>query len=89
MSKKRRNHSPPFKAKAPEAAREERTTAEITPKYDVHANQVPTKANGLQYCEFGAGGLLIPAGLCNRVGATHGVEELVFSRRAARMVRVN
>lgn len=41
MSVKRRNHSPAFKAKvALEAAREDRTTAEIARKYEVHANQV-------------------------------------------------
>jgi len=41
MSSKRRNHSPSFKAKvALEAAREERTTAEIARDYGVHANQV-------------------------------------------------
>jgi len=41
MSRKRRNHSPAFKAKvALEAAREERTTAEIAREYGVHANQV-------------------------------------------------
>lgn len=41
MSKKRRNHSPAFKAKvALEAARNERTTAEIAVEYGVHANQV-------------------------------------------------
>lgn len=41
MSKKRRNHSPAFKAKvALEAARNERTTAEIALEYGVHANQV-------------------------------------------------
>lgn len=41
MSKKRRNHSPVFKAKvALEAAKNERTTAEIALDYGVHANQV-------------------------------------------------
>ena len=41
MSKKRRNHSPAFKAKvALEAARGERTTAELAVEYGVHANQV-------------------------------------------------
>jgi len=41
MNKKRRNHSPAFKAKvALEAARNERTTAEIALEYGVHANQV-------------------------------------------------
>lgn len=37
----RRNHSPAFKAKvALEAARGERTVAEIAKKYEVHPNQV-------------------------------------------------
>lgn len=41
MSVKRRNHSPAFKAKvALEAAREERSTAEVAREYKVHANQV-------------------------------------------------
>ena len=41
MSRKRRNHSPAIKAKiALEAAREERTTAEIARDFGVHANQV-------------------------------------------------
>lgn len=41
MSRKRRNHCPAFKAKvALEAAREERTTAEIACDYGVHANRV-------------------------------------------------
>lgn len=41
MVRKRRNHSPAFKARvALEAAREERTTAEIAREYGLHANQV-------------------------------------------------
>lgn len=41
MKKKRRNHSPEFKAKvALEAAREERTIAELSREYGVHANQI-------------------------------------------------
>lgn len=41
MPRKRRNHSPAFKAEvALEAARVERTTAEIAREYGVHANQV-------------------------------------------------
>jgi transposase-like protein len=37
----RRNHSPAFKAKvALEAARGERTVAEIAKKYEIHPNQV-------------------------------------------------
>lgn len=41
MSRVRLNHGPAFKARvALEAAREERTTAEIAREYGVHANQV-------------------------------------------------
>lgn len=41
MKKKRRNHSPAFKAKvALEAARNEKTTAELSREYGVHANQI-------------------------------------------------
>ena len=41
MKRKRRNHSPEFKAKvALEAAREEKTIAELAREYGVHANQV-------------------------------------------------
>jgi len=41
LVRKRRNHSPAFKARvALEAAREERTTAEIAREYCLHANQV-------------------------------------------------
>ena len=41
MKKNRRNHSPAFKAKvAIEAAKEERTIAELSREYSVHANQV-------------------------------------------------
>ena len=41
MKKKRRNHSPEFKAKvALEAAREEKTIAELSREYGVHANQI-------------------------------------------------
>jgi len=39
--RKRRNHSPKFKAKvALEALREELTMAELAEKYDLHANQI-------------------------------------------------
>ena len=39
--KKRRNHSPKFKAKvALEALREELTMTELAEKYDLHANQI-------------------------------------------------
>ncbi len=41
MKKHRRNHSPAFKAKvALEAAKEERTIAELSRHYGVHANQI-------------------------------------------------
>ena len=41
--KKRKNHSPEFKAKvALEAIREEMTLAELSKKYGVHANQIST-----------------------------------------------
>ena len=41
MKRKRRNHSPEFKAKvALEAAREEKTLAELSREYGVHANQI-------------------------------------------------
>jgi transposase len=41
VKKNRRNHSPAFKAKvALEAARNEKTTAELAREYGVHANQI-------------------------------------------------
>jgi transposase-like protein len=41
MRRKRRNHSAGFKAKvALEAAKEEKTLAELAQKYEVHANQI-------------------------------------------------
>jgi transposase-like protein len=41
MKKNRRNHSPAFKAKvALEAAKEERTLAELSQEYGVHVNQI-------------------------------------------------
>ena len=41
--KKRKNHSPEFKARvAFEAIREEMTLAELSKKYGVHANQIST-----------------------------------------------
>jgi transposase len=41
MKRKRRNHSAAFKAKvALEAAKEEKTLAELAQNYEVHANQI-------------------------------------------------
>ena len=41
MKRKRRNHTAAFKAKvALEAAKEEKTLAELAQKYEVHANQI-------------------------------------------------
>ena len=41
MKKKRRNHSAAFKAKiALEAAKEEKTLAELAQQYEVHVNQI-------------------------------------------------
>ena len=41
MKKKYRNHSPAFKAKvALEAAKEEKTTAELAQEYGVHSSQI-------------------------------------------------
>lgn len=41
MKKKRRNHSATFKAKvALEAAKEEKTLAELSQQYEVHVNQI-------------------------------------------------
>ena len=41
VKKQRRNHSPQFKAKvALEAAKEERTVAELSRQYGVHTNQI-------------------------------------------------
>lgn len=41
MSRKRRNHSPSFKAKVALAAvKEDKTLAELAEKFDVHPNQV-------------------------------------------------
>lgn len=41
MRRKRRNHSPAFKAKVAVAAlKEEKTLAELAEQYDIHANQI-------------------------------------------------
>ena len=43
MRRKRRNHSPAFKAKvALEAAKEEKTLAELAHQYELHVNQIST-----------------------------------------------
>ena len=43
MTRKRRNHSPEFKAKvAFDAARGDKTVAELAQKYNLHANQIST-----------------------------------------------
>ncbi len=43
MTRKRRNHSPEFKAKvALDAAKGDKTVAELTQKYNLHANQIST-----------------------------------------------
>ena len=43
MTRKRRNHSPEFKAKvALDAARGDKTVAELAQKYSLHANQIST-----------------------------------------------
>ena len=44
MTRKRRNHSPEFKAKvALDAARGDKTVAELAQKYSLHANQISTE----------------------------------------------
>ncbi|ALU45053.1 transposase [Pseudoalteromonas rubra] len=48
MSKKRRNHSPEFKAKvALAAARGDKTTAELAAHYNIHQTQITTWKNEL------------------------------------------
>lgn len=43
MTRKRRNHSPEFKAKvALDAAKGDKTVAELAQKYNLHANQIST-----------------------------------------------
>ena len=43
MTRKRRNHSPEFKAKvALAAAKGDKTVAELAQKYNLHANQIST-----------------------------------------------
>lgn len=49
MRRKRRNHSPSFKAKVAFAAlREEKTLAQLASEYDVHVNQIQTWRNQLK-----------------------------------------
>jgi len=75
MKRKRRNHSPEFKAKvALEAAREEKTLAELSREYGVHANQIGAwkrqlleGASGL-FGEAGVRALPDADGLIQRLG---------------------
>ena len=49
MRRKRRNHSPAFKAKVAFAAmKEEKTLAQLASDYDVHVNQIQTWRNQLK-----------------------------------------
>ena len=49
MRRKRRNHSPIFKAKVALAAlKEEKTLAQLASEYDVHVNQIQTWRNQLK-----------------------------------------
>lgn len=49
MRRKRRNHSPAFKAKiALEALKGEKTLAQLSSEYDVHVNQIKTWRNQLK-----------------------------------------
>jgi len=49
MRRKRRNHSPTFKAKiALEALKGEKTLAQLSSEYDVHVNQIRTWPNQLK-----------------------------------------
>ena len=49
MRRKRRNHSPAFKAKVAMAAlREDKTLARLASQYDVHVNQIQTWRNQLK-----------------------------------------
>ncbi len=44
MTRKRRNHFPEFKAKvALDAAKGDKTVAELAQKYNLHANQISTQ----------------------------------------------
>ncbi|MBY8113236.1 IS3-like element ISVpa4 family transposase [Vibrio fluvialis] len=48
MTRKRRNHSPEFKAKvALDAAKGDKTVAELAQKYNLHANQISTRKKEL------------------------------------------
>lgn len=49
MRRKRRNHSPAFKAKVAFAAlKSEKTLAQLSSEYDVHVNQIKTWRNQLK-----------------------------------------
>jgi transposase-like protein len=64
MKRKRRNHSPEFKARvALEAAREEKSLAELSREYGVHVNQIGAWKRQLLE---GASGLFGPASERNR-----------------------
>ena len=74
MKRKRRNHSPEFKAKvALEAAREEMTLAELSREYGVHANQIGVWKRQLLE---GASGLFTTAAERDR-GSEADAEELL------------
>ena len=49
MRRKRRNHSPAFKAKVAMAALQgDKTLAELSSQYDIHVNQIQTWRNQLK-----------------------------------------
>ena len=49
MRRKRRNHSPAFKAKVAKAALQgDKTLAELSSQYDIHVNQIQTWRNQLK-----------------------------------------
>jgi hypothetical protein len=54
MKRKRRNHSPGFKAKVAVAAmRGDRTLADLAEQFDVHPNQIPGMGTGIRGCREG------------------------------------
>jgi transposase-like protein len=63
MSKKRRNHSPQFKAKADMVAlKGDKTLAELTAEFDVHPNQITQWKQGFSAYVSYATMLLNPVG---------------------------